>query len=43
MMLRHSLSGKRHATIVSAYVPTMNNLDEIKHKFYDDQGPVVQS
>ena len=35
MTLRLLLSGKRHATIVSAYAPTMNNPDEVKDKFYD--------
>ena len=33
MMLRLPLSGKRHATIVSAYAPTMTNPDEVKDKF----------
>ena len=36
MTLRLPLSGKRHATIVSAYAPTMTNPDEVKDKFYDD-------
>ena len=36
MTLRLSLSGKRHATIVSAYAPTMTNPDEVKDKFYDE-------
>ena len=31
--LRLPLSGKRHATIVSSYAPTMTNPDEIKDKF----------
>ena len=35
MMLRLPLSGKKHATIVSAYAPTMTNPDEVKDKFYD--------
>ena len=35
MTLRLPLSGKRHATIVSAYAPTMTNPDEVKDKFYD--------
>ena len=37
MTLRIPLSGKRYATIVSAYAPTMTNPDEVKDKFYDDQ------
>ena len=36
MTLRLPLSGKRHATIVRAYAPTMTNPDEVKDKFYDD-------
>ena len=36
MTLRLPLSGKRHATTVSAYAPTMTNPDEVKDKFYDD-------
>ena len=34
--LRLPSSGKRHATIVSAYAPTMANPDEVKDRFYDD-------
>ena len=36
MTLRLPLSGKRHATIVSAYAHTMTSPDEVKDKFYDD-------
>ena len=36
MTVRLPLSGNKHATIVSAYVPTMTNPDEVKDKFYDD-------
>ena len=36
MTLRLPLSGKRHATILSAYAPTMTIPDEVKDKFYDD-------
>ena len=32
MTLRLPFSGKRHATIVSAYAPTMTNPDEVKDK-----------
>ena len=43
MMLRLPLSGKRHATIVSAYAPTMTNPDEVKDKFYDDLNSVISA
>ena len=43
MMLRLPLSGKRHATIVSAYAPTMTNSDEVKDKFYDDLDSVISA
>ena len=43
MMLRFPLSGKRHATIVSAYAPTMTNPDEVKDKFYDDLDSVISA
>ena len=36
MTLRLPLSGNKHATIVSAYAPTMTNPDEVKDKFCDD-------
>ena len=36
MKFRLPLSGNKHATIVSAYAPTMTNPDEVKDKFYDD-------
>ena len=41
MTLRLSSSGKRDATIVSAYAPTMTNPDEVKDKFYDDFDTVI--
>ena len=41
MTLGLPLSGKRHATIVSAYAPTMTNPDEVKDKFYDDWDSVI--
>ena len=41
MTLRLPLSGKRHATIVSAYAPTMTNPEEVKDEFYDDLDSVI--
>ena len=43
MTLRLPLSGKRHATIVSAYAPPMTNPDEVKDKFYDDLDSVIST
>ena len=43
MTLRLPLSGKRHATIVSAYAPIMANPDEVKDKFYDDLDSVISA
>ena len=36
MTLRFPLARKCHATIISAYAPTMTNPDEIKDKFYEN-------
>ncbi|XP_052435586.1 uncharacterized protein LOC127975489 [Carassius gibelio] len=36
MTLQLHLFGKKAATIISAYAPTMSNSDEIKTKFYND-------
>ena len=41
MTLRLPLSGNKHATIVSAYAPTMTNPDEVKDKFYNDLDDVI--
>ena len=41
--MRLPLSGKRHATIVSAYAPTMTNPDEVKDQFYDDLDSVISA
>ena len=41
--LRLPLSGKRHATIVSAYAPTITNPDEVKDKFYDALDSVISA
>ena len=35
MTFKIPLPGNKHATIVSAYAPTMTNPDEVKDKFYD--------
>ena len=43
MTLRLPLSGKRHATIVSAYAPTMTNPDKAKGKFYNDLDSVISA
>ena len=43
MTLRLLLSGKRHATIVSAYASTMINPDEVKDKFYGDLDSVISA
>ena len=43
MTLRLPLSGKRPATIVSAYAPTMTNPDEVKDKFYDYLDSVISA
>ena len=41
MTLRISLSGNKHATIISADASTMINPDEMKDKFYDDQDSII--
>ena len=43
MTLRLPLSGNKHATIVSAYAPTMTNTDEVKDKFYDDLDNIISA
>ena len=43
MTLRLPLSGNKHATIVSAYAPTMTNPDEVKDKFYNDLDDVISA
>ena len=43
MTLRLPLSGKKHATIVSAYAPTMTNPDEVIDKFYDVLDSVISA
>ena len=43
MTLRIPLSGNKHATIISAYAPTMTNPDEMKGKFYDDLDSIISA
>ena len=43
MTLRLPLYGNRHATIVSAYAPTMTNPDDVKDKFYNDLNSVISA
>ena len=43
MTLRLPLSGNKHATIVSAYAPTMTNPDEVKDKFYGDLDNIISA
>ena len=43
MTLRLPLLGIKHATIVSAYAPTMTNPDEVKDKFCNDLDDVISA
>ena len=43
MTLRLPLSGNKHATIISAYAPTITNPDEVKDKFYDDLDNIISA
>lgn len=43
MTLQLPLSGKKSATIVSVYAPTMTNPNYIKHKFYQELESVIDS
>ena len=43
MRLRLLLSCNKHATIVSAYAPTMTNPDKVKDKFYDDLDNIISA
>ena len=43
MTLRIPLSGNKHATIISAYVSTITNPDEVKDKFYDDLANIISA
>merc|ERR1711911_495501 len=43
MTLRLPLQGKKFATLISAYAPTMTNPDEFKEKFYEDLNSAISS
>ena len=43
MTLRLPLLDNKHATIISAYAPTMTNPDEVKDKFYNDLDDVISA
>ena len=43
MSLKLPLSGKKQATLVSVYAPTMTNPDDIKDKFYEDLDSIITS
>ncbi|XP_063598196.1 craniofacial development protein 2-like [Penaeus indicus] len=43
MTVRLPLCGKRHATLVSAYAPTMTNTDEVKEAFYEDLNATISA
>ena len=36
-------NGKKHATLISAYAPTMTNPEDVKDKFYEDLNDVITS
>ena len=41
MSLRLPLRGKQHATIISAYAPTMTNPEEVKDRFYEEINSLI--
>jgi hypothetical protein len=43
LSLRLPISGKKHATLISAYAPTMTNPDDVKDKFYEDLEAAISS
>ena len=43
MTLRLPLSGIKHATIVSAYVPTITNPCEVNDKFFNDLDDAISA
>ena len=42
MVMRIRLSGNRHATIISAYVPTMTYPDEERERFYENMKTIIR-
>ena len=43
MMLKFPLPGKKHATLISVYAPTMTNPEEAKEKFYQDLEELIDT
>lgn len=43
MVMHLPLSDKKHATLISAYAPTMTNPDEVKDKFYEELDSLISS
>jgi len=43
MVLRIRLSAKRHATLISAYAPTMSYPAEVKESFYQELGNAIRA
>ena len=43
MSLQLQLHGKKQATLISAYAPTMTNPDDVKDKFYEDLDALISS
>ena len=43
MVLRLKLTNERHATMFSAYAPTMTSSDDVKEAFYEDLAKIIRS
>ncbi|CAJ0940211.1 unnamed protein product [Ranitomeya imitator] len=43
MTFQLPLTNKKHATLISAYAPTMTNPDDIKDKFYDELDTLISA
>lgn len=43
MVLKLPLPRKKQVTVISAYVTTLTNPDDVKEKFYDDLHSLVSS
>ena len=43
MTVRLTLPRGRYTTLISAYAPTMTNLDKVKEKFYEDLQAAIAS